>query len=152
MKLCASLFLAAALAATASVVNSAWAQTTTESDTTITTAPLPPRVTSKTVTRKTVVYPPPAVVVNPPASTSTDTTTTTESTTRDESAPKVEEKAESKTSYGPFGITHALPKVRAFRRHRAGAPAWWRAMAQADWFPGKTFSREPAPRGPKCAN
>lgn len=107
MKLSASLFLAAALAASAGVVNCVWAQTTTESDTTITTAPVAPKVVSKTVTRKTVVYPPPAVIVNPPVSASTETRTTTESTTTDESAPRVEEKAQSKTTYGPFGVTHS---------------------------------------------
>lgn len=79
-------------------------QDTTESETTTTTAPVvPPSVSSQTVTKKTVINPPAVVVAPPP---STETTTTTESADND-SAPSVEQKEHSKTTYGPLGVTHS---------------------------------------------
>jgi len=53
-----------ALALVISVAGSAWPQSTTESETTVTTVPT---VTSKTVTKKTVMNTPTAIVVNPPS-------------------------------------------------------------------------------------
>ncbi len=89
---------AAMLAVTLGTTGSAWSQTASESDTRVTTVPAAPSVTSKTLTNKTVVNPPPAVVVNAP---STSTDTTTESTTTGQSAGSVQEKEQSKTTYGP---------------------------------------------------
>lgn len=91
---------AAAIAVVFSFAGTGWSQTTTESDTTITTAPVAPSVTSKTVTRKTVVSPPPVVVVNPPPSEDLDADA-------DTTPPIAEEKTKSKTTYGPFGVTHS---------------------------------------------
>src|SRR5208283_846677 len=89
---------AAAIAVAFSFAGTGWSQTTTESDTTVTTAPVAPIVTSKTVTKKTVVSPPPVVVVNPPPSEDADADTT---------PPTAEEKTKSKTTFGPFGVTHS---------------------------------------------
>ena len=103
---------AATLAVVMAVAGSAWSQSTTESETTVTTVPGLPTVTNKTVTKKTVITAPPAVVVSPPPP---DVVVypppapriTTESTTSDYSAPTVEEKVDKKTTYGPFGVTHS---------------------------------------------
>ncbi|HKD67013.1 MAG TPA: hypothetical protein VKB84_09250 [Candidatus Binataceae bacterium] len=82
MKLGTSLFLAAVIAAGGAVGN-VWAQSFSE--TTITTAPAIPTVTTKTVTTKSVAGPPavvvspaPAVVINPAVTTSSRTVTTDE--------------------------------------------------------------------------
>ena len=97
---------AAALAVAFSFAGTGWSQTTTESDTTVTTAPAVPSVSSRTVTKKTVVNPPavivsppPAVVVNPPPAEDTDAD--------DNPAPATEETTKSKTTYGPLGVTHS---------------------------------------------
>lgn len=91
MKFCTSLLLAAAIAAGGAVGN-AWAQGLTESETTITTAPVAPGLTTRTVISRSVVNPPgvvvnraPAIVVNPPASTSSTTVTTEKQSAEDES-------------------------------------------------------------------
>src|SRR5689334_8573893 len=98
MKIPRMWILAAVLAVALGATGSAWSQTVNESDTTVTTGPAAPSVTGKTVTNKTVVNPPPAVVVNSP---STSTDTTTESTTTGQSAGSLQEKEQSKTTYGP---------------------------------------------------
>jgi len=97
-----------ALALVISVAGSAWPQSTTESETTVTTVPT---VTSKTVTKKTVIGGPPtlavsrpAIVMNPAAVSSE---TTTESTRSEYPAPTVDEKIKSTTTYGPLGVTHS---------------------------------------------
>jgi hypothetical protein len=93
MKFCTSLFLVAAVVAGGAVGN-VWAQGLTESETTITTAPVVPRVetTTSTVTTRSlvnppavVVNPPVAVVVYPPASISKSTSTTEEQSVDDDS-------------------------------------------------------------------
>ncbi len=109
MKLSASLFVAA-LSAAVAVGSNAWAQTTTESETIMTT-PLTPSVTTRTVTTRTLVNPPAAVIVNPPPavivnppppvvinrapllSTKTTTTTTESTATEDEDGAPVLGKA-----------------------------------------------------------
>ncbi len=98
MKIPRTWILAAVLAVALGTTGSAWSQTVSESDTTVTTGPAASSVTSKTVTNKTVLNPPPAVVVNPP---STSTDTTTESTITGQSAGSVQEKGQSKMTYGP---------------------------------------------------
>jgi hypothetical protein len=103
MKLTRVIIPAAAFVLTVGLAGTARSQSATESDTTVTTAPAAPTVTSKTVTRKEVVNPP--VIVNPPPA-STETTTT-ETNTADSSAPVVQEKDRSKTTYGPLGVTHS---------------------------------------------
>jgi hypothetical protein len=75
MKLSASLFLAATFAAVAPIAAVVQAQTTTEYNTTITTAPVVPSVTTRTII--TVPNPPPPVAP-PLISSGTSTTTTTE--------------------------------------------------------------------------
>lgn len=103
---------AGALAVVMIVAASAWPQSTTESETTVTSVPGLPTETSKTVTKRTVMNapavvvnpPPPAVVINPPPASNE---TTTESTTSNHPAPTVEEKTDSKTTYSPFGVTHS---------------------------------------------
>ena len=91
---------AAVLAVALGTTGSAWSQAASESDATVTTGPAAPSVTSKTVTKKTVVNPPRVVVVNPP-STSTETTTKSTTTSSGQSAGSVQEKEQSKTTYGP---------------------------------------------------
>ena len=63
------------------------------------------------MTKKTVINEPPPLVVNrpvvvmnlaPPSS-----ETTTESTRSDYSAPSVEERTNSRTTYSPLGVTHS---------------------------------------------
>jgi hypothetical protein len=95
MKIPRTWILAAVLAVSLGTTGSAWSRTASESDTTVTPVP---SVTSKTVSNKTVVNPPLAVIVNQP---STSTDTTTESTITDQSAGSVQEKEQSKVSYGP---------------------------------------------------
>jgi hypothetical protein len=100
---------AAALAVAFSFAGPGRSQTTTESDTTVTTAPAAPTVSSKTVTSKTVinppaavvVSPPPAVVVNPPPAEHSD------ADMDDNPAPATEETTKTKTSFGPLGVTHS---------------------------------------------
>ena len=83
-------------------------QSTTQSETTITTVPT---VSSKTVTKKTVINEPPPLVVNRPVvvmnSAPPSSETTTESTRSDYSAPSVEERTNSRTTYSPLGVTHS---------------------------------------------
>jgi hypothetical protein len=98
MKIPCIWIFAAVLAVALGTTGSTWSQTASESDTAVTTGPAAPSVASKTVTNTTVVNPPPAVVVNQP---STSTDTTTESTTTGQSAGSVQEKEQSKTTYGP---------------------------------------------------
>jgi hypothetical protein len=104
---------AGALAVVITVAGNALPQSMTESETTVTSVPGLPTVTSKTVTKKTVLNAPPAVVVNPPPPAvvinppPASSETTTESTTSGYSAPTVEEKTDSKTTYSPFGVTHS---------------------------------------------
>jgi len=97
MKLSALLFLTAALALTGAV-GGALAQTTTESETTITTAPsvttetvAPPAAVIVNSPPAVIVSPPPAVVTNPAPAISTQAATTTESTTTEESASAADE-------------------------------------------------------------
>jgi hypothetical protein len=104
MRLTRILIPAAAFVLTVGIAGIARPQTATESESTVTTAPAVPSVTSKTVTRKEVINPPPPVVVTPPPATSE---TTTETDTADSSAPVVQQKERSKTSYGPLGVTHS---------------------------------------------
>jgi hypothetical protein len=97
---------AAAIGMAVGLAGNVWCQTTTESsDSTVTTVPAAPSVTSKTVTTNTQVNPP--VVVARPSSSSSSQTTTTQSDTPYEPAPSVQENSKSKTSYGPFGVTHS---------------------------------------------
>jgi len=90
--------LAAVLAVALGTTGRAWSQTASKSDSTVTIVPAAPGVTSRTVTNKTVVNPPLAVIVNQP---STSTDTTTESTIAGQSAGSVQEKGQSKMTYGP---------------------------------------------------
>lgn len=83
---------------------SAWSQTTTESNSTVTTVPAEPTVTSRTVTNRTVVSPP-VVVASPRSSSSSETTTTDSDSPGDPSS--MHEKTRSDTSYGPNGVTHS---------------------------------------------
>ena len=86
MKLSASLFLVVTFAAVARMGAVAQAQTTTEYNTTITTAPVVPSVTTRTIITESVPNPPPPVAP-PLISSGTSTTTTTES------APPADEEA-----------------------------------------------------------
>ncbi len=95
---------AAAIGMVLGVGGNAWCQTTTESDTTVSTIPAAPSMNSKTVTTKTTANPPVVVV---PASTTSSETTTTQSDPPTEPAPAVQENSKSETSYGPDGVTHS---------------------------------------------
>ena len=90
----------AAIGVTVGLAGNAWCQTTTQTDSTVSTTPAEPSVSSKTVTTKTEVNPP--VVVMRPSSSSSETTTT-QSDTPYEPAPSVQENSRSKTTYGPDG-------------------------------------------------
>jgi hypothetical protein len=94
----------AAIGVTVGLAGNAWCQTTTQTDSTVSTTPAEPSVSSKTVTTKTEVNPP-VVVMRP--STSSSETTTTQSDTPYEPAPSVQENSRSKTTYGPDGVTHS---------------------------------------------
>ena len=94
----------AAIGVTVGLAGNAWCQTTTQTDSTVSTTPAEPSVSSKTVTTKTEVNPP--VVVMRPSSSSSETTTT-QSDTPYEPAPSVQENSRSKTTYGPDGVTHS---------------------------------------------
>ena len=94
----------AAIGVTVGLGGNAWCQTTTQTDSTVSTIPAEPSVSSKTVTTKTEVNPP--VVVMRPSSSSSETTTT-QSDTPYEPAPSVQENSRSKTTYGPDGVTHS---------------------------------------------
>jgi hypothetical protein len=100
---------AAAFAVAFSFAGTGWSQTTTESDTTVTTAPVAPSITSKTVTKKTVVNPPAGIVVSPPPSivVNPPPAEDTEADADDNPAPATEETTRSKTSFGPLGVTHS---------------------------------------------
>ncbi|HEY2106782.1 MAG TPA: hypothetical protein VGH29_13390 [Candidatus Binataceae bacterium] len=111
MKLTRVWISAAAFAVAFGAAANAWPQSVSESDTTSTTAPAAPSVSSETVTRK-VVNPPP-VVVNPPAETDTTTTTRSENMVPDRPAPSVEEKKESNTTFGPLGVSHTEKREKS---------------------------------------
>jgi hypothetical protein len=96
---------AAAFAIAFGTVATAWPQMT-ESDTTTTTTVPAPSYSSKTVERKTVINNPPPVVVNPPAETSE--TVTTENNVPAPPAPNVVERKETKTTIGPFSVSHSV--------------------------------------------
>jgi hypothetical protein len=95
---------AAAIGMAVGLAGNAWCQTTTESDSTVSTIPAAPSVSSKTVTTKTVANPP--VIVMRPSSSSSETTTT-QSDTPYQPNPAVQENSKSKTTYGPDGVTHS---------------------------------------------
>jgi len=94
----------AAILVAVGFAGSAWSQSTTESNSTVTTVPAEPSVTSRTVTNRTEVSPP-VVVAGPRSSSSRETTTTNSDTPNDSDS--VRERTRSDTTYGPDGVTHS---------------------------------------------